>query len=294
MDSKRSALTEKDIQEAREQLESFFQMMTAAGKKLGGETTITQSENNDDYMEVRLREGHEIRGKSVIKIKTVFHSVEESLEDRHGGIFKCSYNIRKTVAELYERVIANYPHATVYDIQSIADERKISFDEAKKSLAFSIAEAEFWIRIKIARFIHEQLKPTMDVVLNDLLEDAFLYGLSEYGYKLANPKQFEKIAKGYIQFRKKRTNLISGVGKRGKSSVSTEEISEFINKSLAKMQELDGAGKKITPNAVARKIIGINHSNPLKAFKDKLQKYGFTFEDLKEELTRLRSEQKNR
>ena len=290
MTNERLPLSEEDIKKARNQLQNFFRVMEAAKTNLASTTSnsasSSESRNNDYYMEVTLRDGRKQ------KLKTVFHAIEESIEDKHGGVFKCSYHMRNTVDGLYAWLLDNFPRATVDEIQEFADERNIPFDEAKKSVAFIIAEAEIFIRIKMARFIHEQLKPTLDVVLTDLLEDTGLYGLSEYGYRLTNPKDIDKASKGYISLRKKRTNIIVGVGQRGKASISTEEISEFIEKVFTAIGELESDGNKITPNAVARKIIGTNHSNPLKAFKDKLNKYGLTFENLKEEYAQIKSEQK--
>ncbi|HEX8492997.1 MAG TPA: hypothetical protein VF658_09165 [Pyrinomonadaceae bacterium] len=292
MTSERLPLSDEDIKEARKQFENFIRMMTAAGKKLASDTSATnsssESRNNDYYMEVTLTDGREM------KLKTIFHAVEKSIEDRHGGVFKCTYHMRNTVNGLFEWLLGHYPRASVNEIQAIADERKISFDEAKKSIALHIAEREFWIRLSMARFLHEQLEPALKIMLTDLVEDAGLYGLSHYGIKLVNPKDIDRVSKGYIRLRKKRTNIIEGVGKRGKAAVSAEEVIEFMETVFAEMRELEKAGRKITPNAVARKIISYNHSNPLKAFKDRLNKYDITFDDLKNEYLRIESEQKNR
>ncbi|MDX6693210.1 MAG: hypothetical protein QOF02_813 [Blastocatellia bacterium] len=281
MTNERSPLSEEEINEARRQFHSFLQMMAVAGKKRASatdtSTSSSESRNNDYYMKVTLKNGRET------KLKTIFHAIEVSIEDKHGGVFKCSYHMKNTVDSLYKWILDKHPDATVDEIQRMADEEKKSFTEMKKLLAFSIAESEFWIRMKMARFMHEQLQPTLEMVLADLVEDTALYGMSEYGYKLTNPKDLEKDAKAYISLRKKRSNVIEGIGKRKKALISTEEISEFIEKVFASMQELDSAGKKITSHAVARKVIGANHSNPLKAFKDKLKKYGFVFEDMKED-----------
>jgi hypothetical protein len=281
MTDERSPLTEEELNEARKQFNSFLRMTAAAGKKRASatdtSTSSSESRNNDYHMEVTLTDGREV------KLKTIFHAIEVSIEDKRGGVFKCSYHMRNTVDSLYEWILDKHPDVTVDEIQRMADEEKKSFAEMKKLLAFSIAESEFWIRMKMARFMHEQLQPTLEMVLADLVEDTALYGMSEYGYKLTNPKDLEKDAKAYISLRKKRSNIIEGIGKRKKALISTEEISEFIEKVFASMQELDSAGKKITSHAVARKVIGANHSNPLKAFKDKLKKYGFVFEDMKED-----------
>lgn len=290
MMSERVPLTEEEIKEARRQFHNLLQIMVTAGKKSASTTSTSNSElrNNDYYFEAELRDGRKM------KLKTVFHAIEVSIEDKHGGVFKCSYHMRDTVDRLYEWLWDQYPRVTVDEIQSMADERKISFDEAKKSMALSIAETEFWIRINMARFLHEQLEPTLKIVLSDLVEDASLFGISHYGIKLVNPKDIDRVSKDYIQLRKKRTNIIEGVGKRRKAPVPAEEVIQFIKTVVATMRELENASKKITSNAVARKVIGYNHSNPLKAFKDKLNRYHLTFDGLKEEYTRIESEQKNR
>jgi hypothetical protein len=290
MTSERVPLTEEEIKEARRQFHNFLQIMTAAGMKRASTTSTDSGElkNNDYYFEGSLKDGRKM------KFKTVFHAIEVSIDDKHGGIFKCSYNMRNTVDRLYEWLWDQHPDLTVDEIQSIADERKITFDEAKKSLALSIAETEFFIRIHMARFLHEQLEPSLKIVLNDLIEDASLYGVSHYGVKLVDPKDIDRASKDYIQLRKKRTNIIEGVGKRRKASVPAEEVIKFIKNVVAAMRELENAGKKITSHAVARMVIGYNHSNPLKVFKDKLNKYHLTFDGLKGEYMRIESEQKNR
>jgi hypothetical protein len=292
--SERSPLTNEDVQKAREQLEDFFRAVTTAGQSIAPERSATKIVNNDNYMEVKLREGHELHGKKVIKMKTVFHSVEENIEDTYGGVFKCTYNIRNTVAGLHEWILDKYPAATVSEIETFANERELTFEEAKKMLALSIAEAEFWLRIKMAKFLHEQLKPALEITISDLIEDVGLYGLSEYGCKLSNSREFDKATRGYIRLRKQRTNTIEGVGKRWKAPVSTEEVNEFVGNVFSKMQELESGGKKINSNAVARKIISTHHSNPLKVFKDKLKRYDLSFEDLREGYPHIKSEQNNR
>ena len=146
----------------------------------------------------------------------------------------------------------------------------------------------------MGRFLHDQLEPALKMMLDDLVEDASLYGFSQYGGKLVDPKVVDRMSRSYIQLRKKRTNMVGGVGKRGKAPISVEDVVRFMEEVLTKMKELEEAGSRITPNAVARKVIGIRHSNPLKAFKDKLKKYDITFDDLKNEHQRIKSEPKDR
>lgn len=225
-------------------------------------------------------------------MKAVFHAIEENLEDGYGGVLKCTYHVRDTIDGLFKWILDKYPRATVDEIQDIADEQGTSFEEAKRSVAFAIAEREIWIRVKMGRFLHDQLEPALKMMLTDLVEDAGLYGFSQYGSKFVNPKDVDRMCRGYIQLRKKRTNMVEGVGKRGKAPIPVEDVIRFMEIVFTKMRELEEAGSKITPNAVARKVIGIRHSNPLKAFKDKLKKYDITFDDLKNEHQRIKSEPK--
>lgn len=290
MTDERTPLSEIDIHEARKKFQSFMRMVGAAGKKLAPPDPSRpsfESRNNDFYLETTLKDGR------TIKLKTVFHAIEETVEDKYGGVLTCSYRMKDTVDGLYTVILANHPDATVNEIQEYADERNISYEEAKKIIALIIAEKEYWIRIAMARFLHEQLEPTLKIMLADLVTDAGMFGVSQYGTKLVNPKDVDRMSKDYIQLRKKRTNMVEGVGKRGKERVPVEEVINFIELVVTKMKELEGASRKITPNAVARKVIGNNHSNPLKAFKDKLKKYDITFDDLKNEYQRAKSEQKN-
>jgi hypothetical protein len=283
MESEGSPLSENDIQEAREFLENILSGQSKRRKGTHSNKTVCEIENHVDHMIVRLKNGHEIHGQKIVKMKTVFHSVEVDVEDRYGGVLNCTYNIKNTISGLHGWLQDKYPPATVNDIQRIADEEGISFDLAKRRLALTIAEAEIRIRIEMARFLHEQLKPTLQIVLSDLVEDAAMYGLSLYGCKLDKADDFDQVTKSYAQYRKKRANIIRSIGDRGKARVSSEEVDEFIRSVLRTMGELKDSGRRITNNAVARKIIGSTHTNPLKAFKDKLKKYGLTFEGLKEE-----------
>lgn len=296
MQNEELAITEKDMQEARESFQkllSEFREIGNIGKASQSNKEPNEIEDNDDYMIIKLRGGREFRGQNSIKMKTIFHSVEVKFEDRDAGVFTCNYNIRNALSRLNEWILDKYPPTTSRDIQRIADARQISFDVAKKQIALAYAEAEFWMRIEMAKFLHEQLEPALKIVIGDLVEDAALYGLSRYGCKLANAKDFDKTTKGYTGLRKKRTHIITDVGKRGKAPISLQEFTSFVEMIFTKMGELESAGKKITPNAVARKIIGDKHSNPLKAFKDKLRRYEVTFEELKEDYTHVKSEQEN-
>lgn len=291
MTSERTPLNDNDVNEARRQLRNYFRLITAAKIKQASDadpsTPSFESRNNDLYFETTLKDGRKV------KLKAVFHAIEESFQDIHGGVFTCTYHVRDTIEGLFKWILDKYPHATVDEIQDVADELNISFDEAKRTIAFGIAEREIMIRVKMGRFLHDQLKPALEMMVTDLVTDAGLYGLSHYDIKLSNPKDFDRMSKDYTKLRKKRTNVIEGVGKRGKATVSVEEAVEFMESVFTKMRELEHAEQKITPNAVARKVISHNHSNPLKAFKDKLKKYNLTFDNLKNEHQRAESEQKN-
>lgn len=291
MSSERTPLSDADIHEARRNLRKFLRLISAAKIKQASDaapsTTSPESRDNDYYFETTLKDGRKV------KLKAVYHAIEESFEDMYGGVFKCTYHVRDTIEGLFEWMLDQYPRATINEIQNIADEENISFDEAKRNVAFAIAERELLIRVKMGRFLHDQLKPTLQMIITDLVTDARLYGLSHYDVKLANPKDFDRVSKGYTNLRKKRTNIIEGVGKRGKSSVPVEEAIMFMELVFTRMKELERAERKITPNAVARKVISINHSNPLKAFKDKLKRYGLTFDGLKQEYQHAENEQKD-
>lgn len=289
MDRVRTGLSEQDILDGRKAFSAFMKALykmrlSSINKEEHSEPEhdTRQLVRNDDYMEVRLKGGKKIKGENIIKLKTVFHSIEVEIEDYHGGTLKANYNIRKTIDGLHKWLLSNYPDVTVEEIQDYARQNKTSYDEAKKVLAFSIAENEMWIRLDMARFLHEQLEPTLKLVITDLLEDAALFGYSRYGGKLANPKQLEKAAKSYVEMRKKRSKAIRSRGERGKASVSSDDAHEFMLSVMTTMNDLEQAGRNITANAVARKIIGDKHTNPLKAFKDKLAKFNYTFNDLKE------------
>ena len=286
------ALTEKDIQEARDMFRAFLEAIAATHDKAKYYET-REIDHQETHFTIKYKDGTRVRGKDSLEIKTVFHAVEVKIEDGYGGILSCTYNVRNTIEGLYKWVLDKYPEVTIDELQEYADEQQISFDEAKKKMAFIIAEKEYWIRLKMARFLHEQLEPAMKIMLSDLVDDAGLYGLSEYGDKLDSAKDFDRAVKPYLQLRKKRINVIRRVGERGKALLSAVEVSAFKEKVLASMAELERAGKKLNPHAVARKVITDSHSNPLKAFKDKLKKCGYTFEELKQEYS-AKSELKNR
>jgi hypothetical protein len=290
MTDERTPLSETDMHEARKKFQTFMRMVAAAGKKLAPPDPSKpsfESRNNDYYLETTLKDGR------TIKLRTVFHAIEETVKDVYGGVLKCSYHMRDTVDGLNEWMLTQYPHTTVEEIQSYADEKNIPYEEAKKRIALIIAEKEFRIRIEMARFLHEQLEPTLKIILADLVTDASMFGISQYGTKLANPKDINRMSKDYIKLRKRRSNMVEGVGKRGKERVPVDEVLKFMEIVFTKMRELEEADRKITPNAVARKIIGYNHSNPLKAFKGKLNKYDLTFGDLRGEYQRAKNEQKD-
>jgi hypothetical protein len=289
MAGERSALRLDDIQRARQKFQYYLRMISKAANKsvTPEEAASFEKRNNDFYLETTLKDGRQI------KLRTVFHAKEVNIEDHYGGIFKCSYHMMDTVNGLYKWLQDQPPLFTVDEIQKYADENNESYDSAKELIALRIADAEFWIRIEMAKFLHEQLEPTLKIVLSHLVEDAGLFGFSQYGMKFVNPKDIDRLSKDYVKLRKKRTNVIMGVGKRGKSVVSLEEFTEFTEQVFSKFRELEDAGRKITSNAVARKMISQNHSNPLKAFKDRLKKFDLTFDELSTEYSQRKSEQKN-
>lgn len=288
MADERSALSLDDIQKARHRFQYYLRTVSNAAKKTvsSEDASSFEKRNNDFFLETTLKDGRQI------KLRTVFHAIEVNIEDTYGGILKCSYHMMNTVNGLYKWLLEQPPLVTVDDIQKYAAENNVTYDAAKELIALRIAESEFWIRIEMAKFLHQQLEPTLKIMLAHLAEDAGLFGFSHYGMKFVNPKDFDRLSKDYIQLRKKRTNVIMGVGKRGKAAVSLEEFTEFTEMVFSKFRELEDAGRKITSNAVARKMISQNHSNPLKAFKDRLKKFELTFDELTSEYSLRESEQK--
>jgi hypothetical protein len=280
--SKRTGLTQDDIEKARERFAAFLSAAVRHQEKLL-ESRKDEDEGlvrNDDYIEIRLKDGKLFKGQNVIKLKTVFHSVEVTVKDHHGGILKAHYDIRNTISGLYDWILDKYPPTSVADIQKFAREKNISYDDAKKEIALVIAEAEYWIRIAMARFLHEELAPTLKLILNDLIDDASLFGLSRYGCKLEDARDIDKSCAKYVKLRKNRSNIVRHRGERGRSFLSDEDAYNYVVKVVATMEELEKSGKKITANAVARKMIDNKHTNPLKAFKDMLNKCGVTFDFL--------------
>lgn len=279
-------LTQKDVDEAIERLHSFYTSLTK--QNVNDELPPRKIIDDGKHITIRLKQDpyssiDQMREGKPIKVKTIFHAVEVRIEDEHGGDFTCEYHIRETVNKIIDCLIPLYPKYSKAHLEKIAKSTEKDYEEVKTAVADSIAQKVFEIRIAIAKFFHEQLEPTLKIVLEDLIVDAGLCGLEKYGYQLSHASDFEKFQGKYSKLRKKRIEIIKGKGRpKGASFLDKESLEKMIERIFGFISELKSKNQTVTKHAVARKLYPQN-SNPLQQFDRFMKRYQITFQQIIDE-----------
>lgn len=184
------------------------------------------------------------RGKVSItrdKITLVFDPISVRLEDVYGGVFHGTYDIRRTLVALSEE----FQKIRAFDDEEIAAyarQEGISLDEAMSGLAMRHVEGDIFSKIKAGRFLHEQLIPAIKQMLAELLDEAYLNGIREYGLEVAEASEtFEKLGREHIKTRKLRSGLVHPAGRP--ESWSREELLVRIRTELSKQDKIPNLGK---------------------------------------------------
>lgn len=211
------AITQADIDETLGKLESYYRnLLNPTGNLPTRKRSRSRKvRDNGKYMILRTKPDpnspiNQIREGKPIKIKTIFHAVELELKDKFGGTFICEYYIQDTIKVITDGLAKAYPPITKSELEELAKQNNKSYEETKKLIAFSFAQNIFDMRTTVAKFFHDQLEPTLKIVLQDLIIDTELIGIEKYGYKLAKASDYEKVQKYYSQMRKQRMTILKG------------------------------------------------------------------------------------
>lgn len=279
------AITQEDVDKA---IETLQELLSQLAKNKDDNKSFRKLEDDGHYL---IIQGSPIKDSSItqfkegkpIKIKTVFHSVDVEIKDSYGGTFSCTYEIREPVNTIADFLKKSFPKYSEEHIKRFAQQNGETYDETKKRLIFGIAEKIYFGRMAIGGFFHNELKKVIEIVIEDFIKDAELFALSEFGYKLSNAKQFDKINDNdYQKLRKQRIKVINGKGRPQGKSLTQEEFDDFLGRFNKVVQELETRKRKITKNAVARKLY-IGHSNPVQQLNRFFERYEVTFETVFEE-----------
>ena len=170
------------------------------------------------------------------KIVFAFDPISIRVEDIYGGTFHGTYEIGRALGALSEK----FQKIKVFDDDEIADharQKNISPDEATLGIALRHVEADISSKIKAGRFLHEQLQPAIKQMLAELLDEAYLKGVLEYGFELIEPgKTFEKLGREHIKNRKGRLGLVRSVGRP--ESWSRKELLEQLRNATLRHKEV--------------------------------------------------------
>lgn len=175
------------------------------------------------------------------KITLVFDPISIRLEDIYGGVFQGTYDISRTLVALSEE----FQKTKVFDDDEIAAyalQKNISIDEAMFGIALRHVEADIFSKVKAGRFLHEQLQPAIKELLGELLDEAYLKGVSEYGLEVAETtKTFERFGREHIKNRKSRSSLVRPVGRP--ESWSKEELLEQVRTATSSQKKMPTLAK---------------------------------------------------
>ncbi len=145
------------------------------------------------------------------KLKLVFDPVTCTVEDAYGGVLTCTYDIGRTLVGLSREF--QKMEVTEDEIVNYAKDDETEIDTAMAKFAFR-HEAEMFSRSKAGRFLHEQLQPALKELLVQLVDEAYLTGVREYGIELVQPaKTFEQIGRKHIAHIKRRSGLVPAPGR---------------------------------------------------------------------------------
>lgn len=164
------------------------------------------------------------------KVTLVTDPVRLTLQDHHGGTFACTYDISLTLSGLCKR-FHEFEDFEDDEIETYMEAERISRDEAMAKLALRLVEAEIFAKLKAGRFLHEQLRPALEELLEELLDDAWLHAIREYGVELDDPAgTYEKIGRKHIKQRKKRSGLVRAPGHP--KTWTREELLKSVNSAI--------------------------------------------------------------
>lgn len=186
---------------------------------------------NPEEIKRRKRSDSEFLKRAVL----VTDPVKVSLKDSFGGTFTCTYDIGQTLMGLSQGF--QKMEAADSEIEEFAKTANITLDEAMARIAFRYVEAEIFSRLKAGRFLHEQLKPALEQMLGELLDDVYLHSIREYGYELDEPaKTLEKVGRAHIKHRKKRSGLVRAPGHP--QTWAKEELLAKVNEIISTQREM--------------------------------------------------------
>ncbi len=247
-----------------------------------GKYIIFQDEPDPNSPYEYIREGRPL------KVKTAFHAIEGEIEDVRGGKLSYSYAPGKALDSLLNLYRENFPSVSKSDIEFYASATGKEFATAKKDAALNIARKCMIARLEMARFLHEQLEPTLQIVLNDLINDAFLFGSRDLGQFVDGAKQMERVNKPYLNHRKKRIKNIKNAGRQKgeKETIYPQDCELFKKKVLYAMQKVAAEGK-IQKGKIADEIwrdirFGRKTGGHQKLARE-LEKHGLDYDEILEE-----------
>jgi hypothetical protein len=142
----------------------------------------------------------------------VWDPIQLTLNDVYGGKLTCTYDISETLAGL-SKEFSKQEHFTDSDVEEFARAQEIQIDEAMSRVAFRYVEAEIFSRLKAGKYLHEQLQAALKQMLVELVDEAFLKGIAEYGVEVVQPsKTLERLWREQLAHRKKRSGLVPRPG----------------------------------------------------------------------------------
>ncbi len=152
-------------------------------------------------------------------------------------------------------------------------------------MTLTIAEKFIFARIEMAKFLHTELEPTLEIILGNLIDDAFLFGSRELGQLVDGTRQFERTLKPYLNYRKQRTKIVRNTGrpKDAKEELHFEDGEMLRKKVLSAMQKVGVKGKIVKRDVLLNLSAFGNSSNGYQKLDRELRKYGFNYNEILEE-----------
>jgi hypothetical protein len=146
-----------------------------------------------------------------------------TLQDSYSGTFTCTYDIGQTLSGMSRSIQKTEEDFTDAEVLEFAEMEKISIDEAMFRIALRYVEAEVFFRLKAGGFLHRELKPALEQMIKELIDDAYLQAAREYGIELVEAsKTLERSGRDNIRLRKRRSGFVRNPGRP--ISQSTEEL----------------------------------------------------------------------
>lgn len=209
------------------------------------------------------------------KVVLVTDPIKITFEDMYGGNFTCTYDISKTLGGLCHK-FQDMEVPTDSEITAFAKSENISHDEAMAKIASRYVEADTFSKLKAGRFLHEQLQPALEEMIRELLDDAFMQAIREYGFEIVEPaKTLEKVGRNHIKYRKRRSGFVPNPGRP--PAWTKEEVLAKVSIALSKQK------KKPTLRATAEAMNYGGLSGGASALGKLLKDYEIDWKRLKRE-----------